>query len=115
MNTQNTTIEDYKKKAKLAAHRYAMQTVGAPFAHKDVVTDVQEAFLYGAMAEKRDCDKTIATRKRGLSIDELIEQAYQELKTGYYCSWEHSKEMQSIIKTDIYEGIRWSITSYWKK
>lgn len=113
MNTQNTIMDDFKKEAKKAAHRYAMQTVVAPFAHKDAVEDVQEAFLYGAMAQKCDLEKTVATRKRGLSIDELIEQAYQEFKTDHYCSSaEQSKEIQTLIKTDIYEGIKWSITSY---
>jgi len=114
MNTPNTTMDGFKKETKKAGHRYAMQTVVAPFAHKDAVADVQEAFFYGAMSEKTDRDRSVATGKRGLSIDEIIEKAYQEFKADFYGSAEQSKEMQSLIKRDIYEGVKWSITSFWK-
>lgn len=112
MNLKALPLEEFRKEAKKAAHRHAMQTVVAPFAHKDAVEDVQDTFFYGALEYKLNIDKTIAPPNRLIVIDEIVEQAYQKFHEKNYFSGEQSEELQRVIKDDIYEGVKWCITNW---
>lgn len=45
---RNINQKEWKRELKKAAHRYGMQTIMHPFAHKDAVEDISNMFIAGA-------------------------------------------------------------------
>lgn len=106
-------MEEFEKKAKRAAHKYAMTAVVSPFAHKEAVKDTEDSFLAGVYAQRENLMKTIRTRKRGLSFDELLEQTFAKHIAEYYNCAKNNKELIFCVKNDISKGIEWSIMKGW--
>lgn len=106
-------MDKFQKNARSAAHRYAMMSVVSPFTHREAVKDTEDSFLAGVYAQREDLMKTEQTRKRGLSVDELLEQTFAKHVAEYYNGAGNNKELMSCVKSDIYEGIKWSIMKRW--
>lgn len=106
-------MEEFEKNAKRAAHKYAMTTVVSPFSHKEAVEDTEDSFLAGVYAQRDNLMKTVQTRKRGLSFDELLEQTFAKHVAEYYNGAENNKELMFCVKNDISKGIEWSIMKGW--
>lgn len=106
-------MDKFQKKARSAAHRYAMTSVVSPFTHREAVKDTEDSFLAGVYAQRDNLMKTVRTRKRGLSVEELLEQTFAKHIAKYYNGAENNKDLMFCVKNDIYEGIKWSIIKGW--
>lgn len=100
-------MENFEKEAKRAAHKHAMLSIVSPFTHKEAVKDTEESFLVGVYAIRENINKTVETKKRGLTVDEVLEQAFAQHVSECYNGEENNKDLLDCIKNDIFKGIEW--------
>lgn len=100
-------MENFEKEAKRAAHKHAMLSIVSPFTHKEAVKDTEESFLVGVYAIRENINKTVETKKRGLTVDEVLEQAFAKHVAECYNGAENNKDLMLCVRNDIFCGIEW--------
>lgn len=106
-------MEDYIKRAKKAAHKYAMKLVISPLANKEAVIDVEQGFCAGAIYYKDVMDKWKRSHEIPPHLDIIRQQAYDNFFTDFY-GHHQSDELKESVKMEIDAGVAWGIDNYSK-
>lgn len=105
------SLDDFKKLAKKAAHKYAMHVVVSPLANKKAVSEVEQAFYAGAIGYREVMDTYRATRILPPHLDEIKKQAFDKY---FYENFgdNQSEETKNVFIKIVCKGVGWGIDNY---